>query len=60
MWLNGSLLGRFSAQGPTRTMYVPGPLVRDADNHLVVLELQGAEHGTVRFVAEPDLGHTER
>ncbi|NKX92582.1 beta-galactosidase [Sanguibacter hominis ATCC BAA-789] len=60
VWLNGALLGRFSAQGPTRTMYVPGPLVRDTDNHLVVLELQGAERGTARFVAEPDLGHTER
>ena len=60
VWVNGTLLGRFSAQGPTRTMYVPGPLVRAQGNEVVVLELQGAARSEVQFVAAPDLGHTDR
>lgn len=59
VWLNGTLLGRYWSAGPTRTTYVPGPLVR-AENELVVLELHGARSGAVGFVAAPDLGHTER
>ena len=35
------LLGRYSSEGPTSTLYVPGPLVRDV-NQLVLLELHGA------------------
>ncbi|MCR6687820.1 beta-galactosidase family protein [Cellulomonas sp.] len=59
VWVNGTLLGRYWAAGPTRTVYVPGPLIR-ADNEIVVLELHGARTGTASFVAGPDLGHTER
>lgn len=59
VWLNGTLLGRYWSAGPTRTTYVPGPLVRER-NELVVLELHGARTGTACFVAGPDLGHTER
>ena len=59
VWLNGTLLGRYWSLGPTRTLYVPGPLVRE-HNELVVLELHGACTGLVSFVAGPDLGHTER
>ncbi|WP_149205362.1 glycoside hydrolase family 35 protein [Actinotalea subterranea] len=59
VWVNGFLLGRYSSEGPTRTLYVPGPLVRDGDNELVVLELHAAADGVVAFVAEPDLGVTD-
>jgi beta-galactosidase len=55
VWLDGRLLGRYDAAGPTRTMYVPGPLVRE-QNRLVVLELHAASTGEVRLVASPDLG----
>jgi beta-galactosidase len=40
-------------------MYVPGPLVRDAGNEIVVLELHAAACGVVELVDAPDLGHTE-
>lgn len=58
VWVNGTLLGRYWSMGPTGTLYVPGPVVREA-NEIVVLELHAARHPVVRFVAEPDLGHTE-
>ncbi|GAA1724482.1 beta-galactosidase [Isoptericola hypogeus] len=57
-WVNGELLGRYSSQGPTATLYVPGPLVRDT-NELMLLELHGAAVPRARFVAAPDLGPTE-
>lgn len=59
VWLNGRLLGRYSSEGPTGTVYVPGPVVRAQGNELVVLELHGAAAPRARFVAVPDLGPTE-
>ncbi|UNX53761.1 beta-galactosidase [Georgenia sp. TF02-10] len=59
VWVNGELLGRYSSEGPTGTLYVPGPLVRAAGNELVLLELHGAAGPHARFVAAPDLGPTE-
>ncbi len=58
-WVNGFLLGRYSAATPTRTLYVPGPLVQQGTNELILLELLGAATATVAFVASPDLGPTE-
>ncbi|MBX9246607.1 beta-galactosidase [Actinotalea ferrariae] len=58
-WVNGFLLGRYAAAGPTRTLYVPGPVLRDGENDVVVLELHAASAARVSFVAEPDLGLTE-
>lgn len=59
-WVNGELLGRYWSLGPTHTLYVPGPLVRTAENELVLLELQGTASTRARFVAAPDLGITEQ
>ncbi|MFC7614998.1 hypothetical protein ACFQV2_17210 [Actinokineospora soli] len=56
-WLNGVNLGRFWSRGPQRTLYVPGPIVRDR-NRLVVLELGAATTGA-RFVDALDLGPEE-
>jgi beta-galactosidase len=58
-WLNGYCLGRYWSRGPQRTLYVPGPVTRKEGNELIVLELGAAAVGTLRFVAAPDLGHTE-
>ena len=55
-WVNGANLGRFWQRGPTQTLYVPGPLLREGRNELVVLELDGATPSTARFVPEPRLG----
>ncbi|PUB24508.1 beta-galactosidase [Promicromonospora sp. AC04] len=59
-WINGELLGRYWSLGPTHTLYVPGPLVRDTGNELVLLELHGAATTRASFVAGPALGITEQ
>lgn len=56
VWVNGFLLGRYWSAGPTRTLYVPGPLLRAEGNEIVLLELHAAAGARVQFVAGPDLG----
>lgn len=59
VWINGVLVGRYSSEPPTRTLYVPGPLVRGSRDEVTVLELHTAARPSVRFVARPDLGHVD-
>lgn len=59
VWVNGFLLGRYWSAGPTRTLYVPGPLLRAEGNEIVLLELHAAAGARVAFVAGPDLGPSE-
>ena len=42
VWVNGFCLGRYWAAGPQRTLYVPGPVLRDGTNEVWVLEVEGA------------------
>lgn len=56
VWVNGFLLGRYWSAGPTRTLYVPGPLLRAEGNEIALLELHAAAGARVSFVAGPDLG----
>ncbi|MFE1173760.1 glycoside hydrolase family 35 protein [Streptomyces sp. NPDC058773] len=41
-WINGFCLGRYRAGGPQRTLYVPGPVLREGGNELLVWEWEGA------------------
>ncbi|CAD6007356.1 beta-galactosidase family protein [Agreia sp. COWG] len=58
-FLNGFNLGRYWSRGPATTLFVPGPLVREGQNELVLFELHGAARSVVHFVARPQLGHTD-
>ena len=58
-WINGFPLGRYWSRGPQRTLYVPSPVLREADNELVILELHATTSTTVRLLAKQELGHTE-
>lgn len=40
VWINGFNLGRYWSVGPQRSLYVPGPVLREGENELWVLELQ--------------------
>ncbi|MEU1467762.1 beta-galactosidase family protein [Streptomyces sp. NPDC005761] len=42
VWVNGFCLGRYWSAGPQRTLYVPGPVLRDGRNEVWVLEVEGA------------------
>ncbi|MFS0895022.1 glycoside hydrolase family 35 protein [Microbacterium sp. 179-I 3D3 NHS] len=41
VWINGFLLGRYRAEGPQETLYIPAPLLRADRNTVVVLDLAG-------------------
>ncbi|RUS71509.1 hypothetical protein EGW08_020722 [Elysia chlorotica] len=55
LFVNGFHLGRYWSQGPTRTLYLPGPLLREGDNQVVVFE-EEARGGQIVFGIEPQLG----
>ncbi|GFS20800.1 LOW QUALITY PROTEIN: beta-galactosidase [Elysia marginata] len=55
LFVNGFNLGRYWNKGPTRTLYVPGPVLRKGDNQVVVFEEEGAG-GQIVFGIEPHLG----
>ena len=40
VWINGFGLGRYWSVGPQRSLYVPGPVLREGENEVWVLELQ--------------------
>lgn len=42
VWVNGFCLGRYWSVGPQRSLYVPGPVLREGDNEVWVLELEEA------------------
>ncbi|MEU2058736.1 beta-galactosidase family protein [Streptomyces sp. NPDC013455] len=44
-WINGFCLGRYWSAGPQRTLYVPGPVLREGGNEVWLLELQETDPG---------------
>lgn len=56
VFINGFNLGRYWKIGPQKTMYVPGPLLKQGDNEIVILELHGTSEATVTFLDQPDIG----
>ncbi|WP_405741005.1 beta-galactosidase [Streptomyces sp. NBC_01525] len=41
-WIGGFPLGRYWSAGPQHTLYVPGPVLREGPNEVLLLELAGA------------------
>ncbi|MBK3524731.1 MULTISPECIES: glycoside hydrolase family 35 protein [Streptomyces] len=39
VWVNGFNLGRYWSAGPQRSLYVPGPVLREGENEVWVLDL---------------------
>jgi len=48
--LNGINLGRYWHIGPQETLYVPGALLRDGENELIIFELHGHDKTSVDFI----------
>ena len=42
VWVNGFNAGRYWSAGPQQGLYLPGPVLREGDNDVWVLELEGA------------------
>ncbi|MEU9123816.1 beta-galactosidase [Streptomyces sp. NPDC048506] len=41
-WINGFCLGRYRSVGPQRALFVPGPVLREGGNELLLWEWEGA------------------
>ncbi|MEW2557227.1 glycoside hydrolase family 35 protein [Streptomyces griseorubiginosus] len=55
VWVNGFDLGRYWSVGPQRSLYVPGPVLREGGNDVWVLELEEAPaDGPVLRLRAPD------
>ena len=55
VWLNGRPLGRIWSIGPQKTLYVPGPWLRQGQNDVVVFDLAGRGNSTLMGWEEPIL-----
>ncbi|MDN4523879.1 glycoside hydrolase family 35 protein [Fictibacillus fluitans] len=56
VFVNGFNLGRYWSEGPQETLYLPGPLLKNGENEIVVLELEGNEGATITLLDKPQLG----
>jgi beta-galactosidase len=56
LWLNGQALGRIWNVGPQKTLYAPGPWLKEGQNEVVVFDLLGEMGATVRGLEKPVLG----
>ncbi len=54
--INGFNIGRFWEIGPQKRLYVPGPLLRQGPNEIIVFETEGRSAEAIRFCDEPDIG----
>ncbi|MDD3119542.1 MAG: beta-galactosidase, partial [Victivallales bacterium] len=56
VWINGFNLGRYWSEGPQRTLYVPGALLRRGVNRVMVFEQHRLLEPLVEFLDVPELG----
>ena len=57
VFINGFNLGRFwNAAGPQQRLYLPGPLLKNKNNEIVVLELENTTVNQIQLLGHPKLG----
>ncbi|MFE1775286.1 beta-galactosidase [Streptomyces sp. NPDC059008] len=55
-WINGFCLGRYRSVGPQRALFVPGPVLREGRNELLLWEWEGAPALVGEGAGAPGLG----
>ncbi|MEV6794690.1 beta-galactosidase family protein [Streptomyces sp. NPDC051320] len=53
VWVNGFCLGRYWSAGPQDALYVPGPVLREDENEVWVLEFEAAGEPRLRLGPPP-------
>lgn len=53
--INGFNIGRFWEIGPQKRLYVPGPILKEGKNEIIVFESDGKVGESIIFYAEPSL-----
>ncbi len=57
VFINGFNLGRYwNDAGPQKTLYLPGPLLKEGENEIVVLELENFDKPQILLTDKMDLG----
>ena len=54
--VNGTNIGRFWERGPQKRLYLPGPLLKQGENRIVIFESEGKTASHIALMSEPDLG----
>jgi len=60
IFINGFNLGRYWNVGPSKTLYLPAPLLQKGMNELIILELEGSPLPFVHLVPYADLGPEQK
>ncbi len=56
VFINGFNLGRYWEEGPQKTLYVPAPCLKEGENEIIILELEGNDTEMIRLNKPADLG----
>lgn len=54
-FVNGRNIGRFWEEGPQKRLYIPGPLLKEGRNEIILFETDGKAVDSVHLVDEPAL-----
>mgnify|MGYP000870284771 FL=1 len=55
VYINGFNIGRYWNKGPQKTLYVPGPILKEGENEIVILELHNCEQAQIQMIEYPIL-----
>lgn len=55
-FINGFNLGRYWEIGPQKRLYIPGPLVKQGKNEIILFETEGKSAERIRLYKKPMLG----
>ena len=58
LWVNGHALGRFWKVGPQKTLYVPGPWLKQGANEVIAFDVDGKPGATLEGLTKANLGPT--
>lgn len=56
VFVNGRNIGRFWEAGPQKRLYIPGPMLKEGINEIVLFETDGKAVNTICLTDEPKLG----
>lgn len=56
VFINDFNLGRFWDIGPQKRLYIPGPLIHEGSNTIIIFETDGKANNKITLRSEPDLG----
>jgi beta-galactosidase len=56
LWVNGHVMGRFWNIGPQKTLYIPGPWLKQGVNEVIVFDIDGHPGSTLEGLTKPNLG----